>query len=98
MTNYADDMYLMVGSRNIGTIVDEFGNIQTWATRNNLRIHLNKTKEMTRRLSYCDNLPAHPLIPGAGRVDSLRVLGVVVTSHWRVHLDQILSYPGGGVE
>jgi len=45
-----------------------------------------------RRRSKCVNPPAHPLIPGAERVDSLRVLGVVVTSHltMRVNLDQII--------
>src|SRR6218665_491302 len=96
MTKYADDTYLMVGFRNIGTVIKDFSNIQAWASRNNLRIHPNKTKEMIvyRRRSKCVNRPAHPLIPGAERVDSLRVLGVVVTSHltiMRVHLDQNTS-------
>src|SRR6218665_2427489 len=95
MTKYADDTYLMVGSRNVGTVIEEFSNIQAWASRNNLRIHPNKTKEMIvyRRRSKCVNPSAHPLTPGAERVDSLRGLGVVVTSHltMRVHLDQILS-------
>ena len=44
--NYADDM--MIGSSNIHTTVEEFGNIQAWAMKNNLQIGLNanKTKEM----------------------------------------------------
>jgi len=46
MTKYADDTYLMVGSNNIGTAAEEFGNIQSWAARNNLRINSNKTKEL----------------------------------------------------
>src|SRR6218665_464373 len=46
MSKYADDTYLMVGSSNIDTISEEFANIRSWATLNNLRIHPNKTKEM----------------------------------------------------
>ena len=46
MTKCAEDTYLMVGSRNIGTVIEEFANIQVWALRNNLIIHPNKTKEM----------------------------------------------------
>jgi len=66
MTKYADDTYPMVGSKNIGTVMDESGNIQAWATRKNVRIYPNKTKEMIlyRQCSNFDNPPAHPLIRG----------------------------------
>jgi len=41
MTNYADDTYLMIGSSNIHTTAEEFGNIQAWAMRSNLQINVN---------------------------------------------------------
>ena len=44
-TNYADDTYLILGSRIIRTIAEEFGNIQSWAMKNNFQIHPSKTKE-----------------------------------------------------
>ena len=66
----------MVGSNNIGTAAEEFGNIKSWAARNNLRINSNKTKELIifRRRSKSVTYPAEPLIPGAERVTALRIL------------------------
>src|SRR6218665_65869 len=46
MTKYADDTCLMIGSSNIHTTAEEVGNIQAWATRNNLQINANKTEQM----------------------------------------------------
>src|SRR6218665_1965094 len=95
MIKYADDTYLMVVSNNIGTTAEEFGNIQSWAAKNNLRINSNKTKELIifRRRSKSVTYPAEPLIPGSERVTSLRVLGAVISSRltMREHLDQLIS-------
>src|SRR6218665_126858 len=44
MPKYADEMYLMFDSNNLDPISEEFANIRSWATLNNLRIHPNKTK------------------------------------------------------
>src|SRR6218665_3519670 len=49
MTKYADDTYLLIVSNNTGTAAEEFGNIQSWAARNNLRSNSNKTKEFDYR-------------------------------------------------
>src|SRR6218665_2719765 len=53
MSKYADDIYLMVGSNNIDTTSEEFLNMRSCSTLNNLSIHPNKTKEMIiyRRLN-----------------------------------------------
>ena len=58
-----DDTYSMIGSNNIGTGSEEFGNIQSWAARNNLRVNSNKTKELIifRRLSKSVTYPGNLL-------------------------------------
>src|SRR6218665_1004204 len=85
----------MIGSSNIHTTAEEFGNIQAWEMRNNLQINANKTKEMIifRRLTKTVTYPPEPLIPGAEHVTALRVLGVVLSSRLTMgdHLDQLLS-------
>jgi len=95
MTKYADDTYLLIGSKNIGTAAEEFGNIQSWAARNNLCINSNKTKELIifRRCSKSVPYTAEPLIPGAERMTALQVLGVVISSRLTMgeHLDQLIS-------
>jgi len=87
-----NDTYLLIGSNNIGTAVEEFGNIQSWAASNDLHISSNKTKELIIFL-WCSKsvtYPAEPLIPGAERVTPLRV---VISSHLTMeeHLDQLIS-------
>src|SRR6218665_1098537 len=53
MMKYADDTYVLVGSAMVHTVTDEFNNIQSWAAKNNLKIHPSKTKEIifSRRCS-----------------------------------------------
>jgi len=61
----------MVGSNNIDTISEEFVNMRSWSTLNNLRIHPNKTKEMIiyrRRRNKRALPPTTPTIAGAERV------------------------------
>ena len=43
---FADDTYLLVGSRHISTAQAEFNNISVWAARNNLKLNALKTKEL----------------------------------------------------
>src|SRR6218665_2623048 len=95
MTKFSDDTYLLVGSRSVGTVTDEFLNIRNWAAENNMLIHPSKTKELVvyrgrnRRFSAL----ASPLIAGAERVSSLRVLGVLLNSKLTMteHITAILS-------
>src|SRR6218665_573257 len=59
----------------IHTTIEEFDNIQSWAAKNNMKIHPSKTTEMIvigRRKSVL--LPSSKqIIPGAECVDTLRV-------------------------
>ena len=75
LSKYADDTCLLIGSSMIHTATEEFDNIQSWAAKNNLKIHPSKTKEIIvigRKKSVL--LPSSKqIIPGAERVDTLRV-------------------------
>ena len=79
----------------IHTATEEFYNIQSWAAKNNLKIHPSKTKEMIvigRKKSV--RLPSSKqIIPGAERVDTLRVLGVTLNQQLNMsdHIDRTLS-------
>ena len=37
---------MLIGSSMIHTATEEFDNIQSWAAKNNLKVHQSKTKEM----------------------------------------------------
>src|SRR6218665_2806929 len=39
MMKYADDSYLLVGSRQISTVNEEFSHIKAWAASNNLQLN-----------------------------------------------------------
>src|SRR6218665_3648648 len=91
---YADDTYLLVGSGNVGSLASEIDHVQKWATNNNLRLNPSKTRELIiyRKRPNFDTL-GDPFLPGAARVGSLRVLGVVVSSNlcMGTHLDGVIS-------
>lgn len=46
ITKFADDTYLMVGSRNVGTVAEVYDSIKEWAAANNVIIHPSNTKEL----------------------------------------------------
>src|SRR6218665_837415 len=62
---------------------------------NNMKIHPSKTKELivTRARSRTARVPSKPLIDGAERMTSLRVLGVLLDSKLTMsdHVSQVLS-------
>src|SRR6218665_671382 len=96
LMKYDDDSYLLVGSRHISTASEEFDHITDWAGKNNLRLNPSKIRELMvfRRGGHGRSQPpTSPIICGAERVDSLRVLGVVITHDLSitVHLDKVLS-------
>src|SRR6218665_5504 len=94
MMKYADDTYVLVGSAMAHTVTDESNNIQSWAAKNNLKIHPRKTKEIifSRRRSK-GQYPSEPFIRGAERVDALRVVGVILASRISMgaHLDRVIA-------
>src|SRR6218665_7889 len=79
---------------NIGSIASEFDHVQQWAAKNNLRFNPSKTRELIiyRKRPDFDTL-GDPFLPGAARVGSLRILGVVVSSNLSMgtHLDRLIS-------
>src|SRR6218665_2825284 len=95
MMKYADDTYVLVGTAMVHTVKEEFDNIRSWAVKNNLKIHPNKTKEIIfyRRRYDRAQCSSELLISGAERVDALRVLGVILTPRltMEVHLDHVLA-------
>src|SRR6218665_2680186 len=46
MMKYADDSYLLLGSRQISTVTEEFAHIKAWAASNNLQLNPLKTREL----------------------------------------------------
>src|SRR6218665_685409 len=77
-------IHVHIRSSMIHMVTEEFENIQTWAAKNNLKIHPNKTKEMLifRRRTSRAKYSSEPIIFGAERVEALRVLGVTLTLPW----------------
>src|SRR6218665_1873352 len=74
--------------------VRSFAHIKAWAAENNLQLNPHKTRELIvyrRRAGSSASLD--PFLPGATRVTSMRVLGVVLSANLTMgnHLDEILS-------
>src|SRR6218665_3392596 len=94
MMKYADYSYLLVGSRHISTVNEEFSHIKAWAASNNLQLNPVKTRELIvyPRVLGASVDPA-PILQGAIRVTSMQVLGVTISSNLTMgcHLDEILS-------
>ena len=92
---YADDTYLIVPSGNEESCTSELTNIESWAQANNLTLNKKKSFEMIifpneRQRS------AHPpvaLIPNIDRVDSLKILGVIIGKNlsMKEHIDAITA-------
>src|SRR6218665_3900287 len=71
--------YLFVESSNIDTLAMEFDHVKKWAATNNLRLNPSKTRELIiyrKRPGF--DLLGDPILSGATRVGSLRVLGLVI--------------------
>jgi len=90
---YADDTYLLVPAANSDTISKELENIKRWAEQNNLQLNVSKSIEMIvqRPRSKCTNIP--PPLTGIERVDSMKILGVIVQRDLRMteHVNAIAS-------
>src|SRR6218665_4201621 len=95
ITKFADDTYLLVGLRSIGTVTDEYDNIKKWAETNNMKIHSSQTKELvvTRARTRSMHPPSQPFIEGAERVTTLKVLGVHLNARFTMtdHVSQVLN-------
>ena len=90
---FADDTYLIVGSSQAATNVEELENVENWAKRNNLNLNHSKSAEMvfTNPLSKTKATPPPP--SGIPRVESLKVLGVTLTDSFSMteHVTNTIS-------
>src|SRR6218665_285125 len=94
MSKFADDTYLLVGSKHLGLAGQEFQHVTKWAESNNLRLNPAKTRELIIfRNGVSRDMPLTTIIDGAERVTSMRVLGVTISSDlsMEVHLDRALA-------
>ena len=91
MFKYADDTYLLVGSRARTTVTEELNNVSRWAAINNLRLNVTKSREMLVARRSCFEPP--PPLDGVLRVDSMRILGVTLGRDLSVigHVDEIIE-------
>jgi hypothetical protein len=91
MFKYADDTYLLVGSRARTTVTEELNNVSRWAAINNLRLNVTKSREMLVARRRCFEPP--PPLDGVHRVDSMRILGVTLGRDLSVigHVDEIIE-------
>jgi len=90
---YADDSYLLIGSRNIQSVHDELGHITAWAAQKNLHLNPAKTREMVVIRKTRPSLSAAPPIAGGTRSSAMNILGITIDERLSVsdHVDTTLS-------
>ena len=94
MVKFADDTYIVIPSANVDTRIQEIDNVALWAADNNLKLNVTKTREIVFQNSRRRTVVTPPpLQPGISRENSLRILGVKITSHLSAsdHLRQVIS-------
>jgi Reverse transcriptase (RNA-dependent DNA polymerase) len=93
LLKYADDSYLLIGSRNITTAHEELKHITDWAHKKNLLINLSKTREMAVVRHNAPSLAQLPSVTGVKRTTSIKILGCTISERLTVtgHLDGILN-------
>lgn len=87
---YADDGYLIVPGSNAGSITHEINHHKIWAESKNLKINVNKCKEIV----ICPRRTASPpATAGVQRVDTMTILGVNVDDRltFQHHASQIVA-------
>ena len=76
LNKYADDSYLIVPSINSQLVREELDHISTWASNNNLKLNVDKSKEMIIKRPRTRSAAPLPLL-GIERVESMNILGVI---------------------
>ena len=92
MNMYADDSYLVVPSDHAALIPEELSHIEEWASLNNLKLNVTKTKELIVRRPKFKVADLPPPILGVERVDSMSILGVVFDGvlSFKAHVDKLV--------
>src|SRR6218665_804295 len=75
---YADDPYLLIGSRNIQLVHDELGHITAWAARKHLHLNPAKTRELVVIRKTRPSMSAAPSIAGGTRSSTMNILGITI--------------------
>jgi hypothetical protein len=95
MFKYADDCYFLIPANNSHTVSSELENVSTWAVGCNLKLNLNKTKEIIIRSKRRSDLMQSdpPSMPGVERSTSMVVLGVTLSNNLSmdVHISTLSS-------
>jgi len=94
LVKFADDTYLIVPSSMEETRMEEISNISEWATRNNLTLNNSKTVEIIFSRPRSRRAITPPaLIPGIVRSESMKMLGVTISSTFSVsqHIEETVS-------
>ena len=92
MVKFADDTYLLTGSSQVHSIQTELTLISSWASDNNLTLNNSKSKQMI--ISRPRNThSAPPTIPNITRVNSLKILGVILQDNLKLsaHIDHLAA-------
>lgn len=97
LVKYADDTYLLIGSKKRDTVSEELQSINSWAASNNLRLNQGKSKEMIIQRRREDIQPA--ALIGLNRVSSMKILGVTLQSDLKVsqHVEEIMASCSGSL-
>lgn len=91
MIKYADDTYIILRGMHAHNRIHEIQNVNEWASKNNLQLNINKTKEIVfTTIRYNKELP--PCLPNIQRVEEIKALGITLTSKLRMdqHIDNTL--------
>ena len=94
LIKYADDKSLLVPQNSDCPMETEYASLVDWSAAMKLRINENKTKEIIFwKSDRTKNKHDIPLIPGIERIETTKLLGVILTSNlsWTPHINNILN-------
>ena len=92
LIKYADDFYLIIPSSNLATTSTELLNIETWATKINLKLNRSKSQEIIfTRPRFKGPFPEP--IGNIPRVKEIKILGVYLSHTLKVntHVEQLIA-------
>lgn len=90
---YADDFDMLIPSCNSALVETEIRNLEEWASKNNLKLNVNKTQEMIVHNKYSRNINFPNVIKNINRVDKIKVLGVTIDNKlsFSSHVEELLT-------
>jgi len=95
MSKYADDTYLIIPAKNIHSCSSELGNIDNWASNNNLQLNRAKSTEIVfvKPRSRGSLFDPPSVISGFTRVQSIKILAVTFSRKFSVsqHVNELLA-------